>query len=100
MDTVWQHARMYGYRQMAMPYTRVYLPRRVGIRFKSIHETEEFLRDVLRQGAEGMCAPNVTASVGPENTATIRCSKATGEIVINGARHVPSNAHSDGWSHQ
>jgi len=53
MDTVWQHARMYGYRTSLMPYTRVYLPRTVAIRFKGIHQAEEDLRGLLRRIAAG-----------------------------------------------
>lgn len=52
MDTVWQHARMYGYRQAYTKYMRVYLPRRLGIRFKQIHEAEEELRGLLRAGRD------------------------------------------------
>lgn len=47
MDTVWQHARMYGYRESLMPFTRVYLPRRLAVMFRGIHESEEDLRAVL-----------------------------------------------------
>jgi hypothetical protein len=57
MDTVWQHARMYGYRAALMPYTRVYLPRRLATRFKEIHESEEQLRDLLRREASGEHVP-------------------------------------------
>ncbi len=53
MDTVWQHARMYGYRLALMPYTRVYLPHRVAARFKEIHEAEQELRAALLREAEG-----------------------------------------------
>jgi hypothetical protein len=53
MDTVWQHARMYGYRTQLMPYARVYLPRTVAIRFKGIHQAEEDLRGLLRRLAAG-----------------------------------------------
>lgn len=47
MDTVWQHARMYGYRSELMPYTRVYLPLHLGTLFRQIHESEEELRGLL-----------------------------------------------------
>jgi hypothetical protein len=47
MDTVWQHARMYGYRAQLMPFTRVYLPHRLALLFQGIHETEEDLRAVV-----------------------------------------------------
>jgi hypothetical protein len=50
MDTVWQHARMYGYRRAYLDYTRIYLPHRLGMRFKQIHEAEESLREALRAG--------------------------------------------------
>lgn len=57
MDTVWQHARMYGYRLGLMPYTRVYLPRRLAALFKDIHESEEQLRDIIRRWQEGEQVP-------------------------------------------
>ena len=47
MDTVWQHARMYGYRRHYIPYIRVYLPHRLGVRFRAIHEAEQALRAIL-----------------------------------------------------
>jgi hypothetical protein len=47
MDTVWQHARMYGYRRRYLDHTRVFLPRRLAVRFKEIHEAEEALRKSL-----------------------------------------------------
>ncbi len=57
MDTVWQHARMYGYRESLMPFTRVFLPRGVAGRFRSIHQTEEDLRELLRLEAAGESVP-------------------------------------------
>ena len=53
MDTVWQHARMYGYREPLLPYTRVFLPPQVAARFKEIHQTEEILREFLKTAAAG-----------------------------------------------
>jgi hypothetical protein len=57
MDTVWQHARMYGYRQSFMEFIRVFLPRAVARRFRDIHETEEDLRELLRLEATGENVP-------------------------------------------
>jgi hypothetical protein len=57
MDTVWQHARMFGYRKPLMPFTRVYLPRRLAVRFRGIHESEEELRAVLPYLEEGAPVP-------------------------------------------
>ncbi len=50
MDTVWQHARMFGYRQAYLDYVRIFLPHRLGVRFKAIHEVEESLRRALVDG--------------------------------------------------
>jgi hypothetical protein len=47
MDTMLQHARMYGYRGGLFPYTRVFLPRQLALRFRSIHDSESGLRDLL-----------------------------------------------------
>jgi hypothetical protein len=72
MDTVWQHARMYGYRRLLMPYTRVYVPRRVAGVFKSIHETEEALRLLLRREAAGEDVPvRVATGTRPTRPNTI-----------------------------
>jgi hypothetical protein len=53
MDTVWQHARMYGYRTELMSYTRVFLPRRVAANFRGIHEAETTLRALLERDPQG-----------------------------------------------
>jgi hypothetical protein len=47
MDTMLQHARMYGYREKLMPYTRVYLPEQLAVRFHEIHCIERRLRKQL-----------------------------------------------------
>lgn len=47
MDTMLQHARMFGYRRSLMPYTRVFLPRTLAVRFWGIHEAETELRSLL-----------------------------------------------------
>lgn len=57
MDTVWQHARMYGYREDLMPFTRVYLPSRLAANFQRIHESEEALRAVVRAADAGGVVP-------------------------------------------
>jgi hypothetical protein len=48
MDTMLQHARMFGYRQSLMPFTRVFLPELLAVRFHNIHESEEMLRAQFR----------------------------------------------------
>lgn len=57
MDTVLQHARMYGYREVLMPYTRVFLPPQLAARFREIHLAEEKLRGILRRERGGEQVP-------------------------------------------
>lgn len=47
MDTMLQHARMFGYRAHLMPYTRVFLPQSLAVRFWGIHQAEDELRKLL-----------------------------------------------------
>jgi hypothetical protein len=47
MDTMHQHARMYGYREAIMPYTRLFLPFILAARFARIHENDRLLRNLL-----------------------------------------------------
>jgi hypothetical protein len=44
MDTMLQHARMYGYRERLMKLTRVFLPQQLAVRFHEIHLIEQRLR--------------------------------------------------------
>ena len=55
-DTVLQHARMYGYRQKDLGVTRLFLPPRLAAHFRSIHEMEKSLRELLknRETFEGL----------------------------------------------
>jgi hypothetical protein len=45
IDTVLQHARMYGYRQGERPAIRIYLPQRLALRFYDIHTIDNLMRE-------------------------------------------------------
>jgi hypothetical protein len=47
MDTMLQHARMFGYRSSIMTFTRVFVPHRLALRFHRIHTAEHHLRALL-----------------------------------------------------
>ncbi|MGD1809235.1 Z1 domain-containing protein [Dapis sp. BLCC M126] len=47
MDTVHQHARMYGYRQQLKDVTRLFLPEHILEDFGSIHEADEGMRQAI-----------------------------------------------------
>ena len=47
MDTVHQHARMYGYRQQLKDVTRLFLPQHILEDFRAIHEADEGMRQAI-----------------------------------------------------
>jgi hypothetical protein len=49
MDTMYQHARMFGYRESTLPYTRVFLPPQLYFRFQEIYISDEELRDFIER---------------------------------------------------
>lgn len=66
MDTVLQHARMFGYRMPLMPYTRVFLPDSLGARFHFIHVAERNLRQQLASsGASGLVTVETMSALRP-----------------------------------
>lgn len=49
MDTMYQHARMFGYRNQTLPYTRVFLPPQLYERFRQIFLSDEDLRKFIEK---------------------------------------------------
>ncbi|MEG4344576.1 Z1 domain-containing protein [Microcoleus sp. A003_D6] len=47
MDTVHQHARMFGYRKELLDVTRLFLPEHILEDFRAIHESDEGMREVI-----------------------------------------------------
>lgn len=47
MDTVHQHARMFGYRKELLDVTRLFLPKNILDDFRAIHESDEGMRQVI-----------------------------------------------------
>lgn len=52
-DTVLQHARMYGYRQRDVGVTRLFLPQVIADNFRSIHDMDNALRELIRGLPDG-----------------------------------------------
>lgn len=47
IDTMHQHARMFGYRSKTLPYTRLFIPRHLYYRFRDIHRSDQDLRGYI-----------------------------------------------------
>lgn len=50
MDTVQQHARMYGYRRPDLDVIRIFLPRDIAERFRFLDEADTALRELIKTG--------------------------------------------------
>jgi hypothetical protein len=83
MDTVLQHARMFGYRASLMPYTRVFLPESLATRFHFIHVAERNLRQQLS-------ATGGTARVTVETMSSLRATRLNVLETRNLAAYEPS----------
>lgn len=79
MDTVLQHARMYGYRQNEIPAIRIYLPKHLAERFFYIHTSDNLVREQCQsthQAIESIPLPSrglrpTRRNVLNENTVTL-----------------------------
>jgi hypothetical protein len=49
IDTMHQHARMYGYRRDTLPYTRLFVPRHLYYRFRDIHRSDQDSRNFIEE---------------------------------------------------
>lgn len=54
MDTVHQHARMFGYRQELLDVTRLFVPQHILEDFRSIHEADEGMRQAIGDDPHNM----------------------------------------------
>lgn len=65
MDTMYQHARMFGYRSKIFPLMRVFLPSRLAARFRCIHDAETLLRSSLIDSEQEGAAIHVGQGLRP-----------------------------------
>lgn len=49
MDTIHQHARMFGYRKNTLPYTRLFITKDLYYRFRDIHYSDTGLREFIQK---------------------------------------------------
>ncbi len=69
MDTVLQHARMFGYRAKSKPYLRVFMPETQALRFVKIQQAEDALRELQREDPSRRIIPvRATKDMRPTRT--------------------------------
>lgn len=90
IDTVLQHARMYGYRQRELPFTRIFLPGHLAVRFREIHLADNSMRDVA--ASTGQSIPVIPIPIRSlRATRTNVLSQASVELTtfIGGRQYYP-----------
>ena len=61
-DTLHQHARMFGYRQALLPYTKIYITEDLYSRFRNVVLQDERLRDFIEKRDSGSPVPIVISA--------------------------------------
>jgi hypothetical protein len=69
IDTMHQHARMYGYRSVTIEYTRLFIPRHLYYRFRDIYSSDEDLRTYIEKHAA------LPATFPVEYTSSLRATR-------------------------
>lgn len=82
MDTMLQHARMFGYRADLMDFTRVFLPHALALRFHRLHENESGMRAQLRD-------PDASRSVPVRIAGQMRATRSNVLDVNNVVAYTP-----------
>lgn len=91
MDTMHQHARMFGYRQDWLKYTKLFLPMDLYTRFYGIHASDSAMRDFLRTRGDDistMLVPTNT-SYGLAPTRNDVIDMANVDIILPGSQIYP-----------
>jgi len=90
IDTVLQHARMYGYRQSELPATRIYLPKHLGVRFYDIHQTDDIMRDKCKISHESIpMIPLMARNIKPTRKNVLDDSMVDIATYLGGQRYFP-----------
>lgn len=76
MDTVLQHARMFGYRHKSKDLLRVFLPQMQALRFVKIQQAEDALRELQSETPTGRIIPvRATKDMKPTRTNVLDASR-------------------------
>ena len=84
MDTMYQHARMFGYRKSTLPYTRVFLPPQLYDRFRQIFISDENLRAFINEnkGAFDTLPVRIAANIRATRSCVLDARKV--EVLVPG----------------
>jgi hypothetical protein len=82
MDTMYQHARMFGYRKKTLECTRVFLPYQLYARFHAIYSSDEAVREYIAMNTDRDAAIPIEVDAGLRPTRqNVISAHAVGTIV-------------------
>lgn len=90
MDTMYQHARMFGYRRPTLPYTRVFLPPQLFEKFRQIYISDEELRKFIEKnrGAPDSFPVRIAQDIRATRRCVLDATKV--DILIPGTQIYPN----------
>jgi hypothetical protein len=90
MDTMYQHARMFGYRKPTLAYTRVFLPPQLYTRFRQIFVSDEDLRKFIEEnkGALDTLPVRIAANIRATRSCVLDARKV--EVIVPGKQIYPN----------
>jgi hypothetical protein len=90
MDTMYQHARMFGYRKSTLPYTQVFLPPQLYDRFRQIFVSDEDLRKFIEEnkGAFDTLPVRIAANIRATRSCVLDARKV--EVIVPGKQIYPN----------
>lgn len=95
VDTVLQHARMYGYRKDDLPATRIFLPLSLEARFIDIHETDNSIRDLCEQTQTAIPVIPLGPQMRPTRAAVLNAGTVSLRAYVGGHKYFPMLPISD-----
>jgi hypothetical protein len=96
MDTVLQHARMYGYRQSELHVTRVFLPPHLATRFATINQVDNDMRGLVGTTNQAIqLIPFTGGRIKPTRSAVLRSQNVDLNTYLAGSKYFPALPISD-----
>jgi hypothetical protein len=89
VDTVLQHARMYGYRQGELPAIRIYLPQTLAERFREIHEADNAMRALCTSTGKTIRVIRVGSRMRPTRINVLNQRTVDVRAYLGGRKYFP-----------
>ena len=97
IDTVLQHARMYGYRRRELAVTRIFLPESLAIRFRQIHIADNALRRAAGESSRPIAVlPIPLRGLRPTRASVLNRTTVELNTYLGGSEYFPISPICDG----